>query len=128
MDPLVIAEVAVVFIGIVSGLVLYILPLVGECVVQFVLSKKESKIWGMILPVFSLVRALGVTGFASIYVSEVDGSHNVGNTIGLVIMFLFMNVVTVVEMIIYYRCRKQLDIEDKDLEMEIREELKASNL
>ena len=128
MDILVIAEVAAVFIGIVAGLVLYILPLVGECGVQFVLSKKESKIWGMIIPVISLIRSLGVTGFASIYVSEVDGSHTVASTIGLITIFLFMNVVTIVEIIIYYRSRKQVEVEDEELEKEIREELKVSHL
>ncbi len=128
MDALVIAEVAVVFIGIVSGLVLYILPLVGECIVQYVLSMRRSKIWGMIIPVISLVRALAVIGIGSIYVSEVDGSHTIASTIGLVTLFIFMNVVTVVEIVIYNRSRKKLEMEDEQLEKEIREELRASHL
>lgn len=128
MDEIAISEVILTFVSIIVGLVIYVLPLVGECIVQYVLSIRKTKILGMIIPVISLVRSLAITGFFSIYVSEVDGTHNVVNTIGLITLFVFLNVVTVVEIVIYNRCRKKLELEDEEFEKEFKEELKSSKI
>lgn len=128
MDEIAISEVILTFVSIIVGLVIYVLPLVGECIVQYVLSIRKTKILGMIIPVISLMRSLAITGFFSIYVSEVDGTHNVANTIGLITLFVFLNVVTVVEIVIYNRCRKKLELEDEEFEKEFKEELKSSKI
>lgn len=107
--------------GMPINLLIMVLFLGGAIFLQLKLSRTESKLPGLILPGLTFLYSLmGAIGYASFYTisstSEMNGEiieqtsqsgGTVGMLVGFVLMMLYMNIPTLVLLLLYFSERKK---------------------
>lgn len=87
---------------------LYILIGLAALILHIILSKKENKFLGLIIPSLNLLLSvLAVCGF--ILFNGVGGHYHMDTIVGGISIFISYNLYTVVLLVIYFSCRKKLN-------------------
>lgn len=86
-------------------------------VLHIILSKKENKFLGLILPTINVLFSINaVVGFAMF-----NGVTNTDATLECISIFFMYNISTIILLCIYYSCRKKLNKNNEQDKMNIQD-------